>query len=115
VSPRSFATASTDFELIISFSSAQIALRLDQSRLIGEKFARLGLVVAMISAVVGPMSLITSYYGMNVHEFVPNTTLSLVDVWEIGMPVVIAAALFAVMTGLWVVTGHNILPKRTSQ
>ena len=63
--------------------------------------------MAMISAVVGPLTLITGYYGMNVQEFVPDTTLTLVDVWEVGMPATAATIVFAVMTGLWIVTGYK--------
>lgn len=63
--------------------------------------------VATISAIVGPLSLLTGYYGMNVKEFVPGTELGLIDVWQVGMPVAVVTLICVAIIGLWLVTSYR--------
>ena len=37
-----------------------------------EQVGKIGMVIAVITGVVAPLSLITGYYGMNVKEFTPG-------------------------------------------
>ncbi|KAL9617024.1 MAG: hypothetical protein Q9160_008141, partial [Pyrenula sp. 1 TL-2023] len=78
-------------QLLISHSTLTLTSRLDQSRHLNEHFARIGTVIAAITGVVAPLSLITGYYGMNVREFTNDATVSLFEVWEIAAPVLLVA------------------------
>jgi Mg2+ and Co2+ transporter CorA len=92
---------------MISFSTAQITERLDHGRQLAEQFGKIGMVIAAITGVVAPLSLITGYYGMNVKEFTPGAELSLFDVWQIGTPIVLVTVICTAFIGLWMLTGQQ--------
>lgn len=74
---------------IISYSTTQITERLDAGRTIAEKFATIGVLLAGISALISPLSLLTGYYGMNVQELVPGAGGTLFNFWQIALPVLV--------------------------
>lgn len=71
---------------VISYSTTQITERLDSGRSVAEKFATIGIVLAGVSAVISPLALLTGYYGMDVQEYVPGTSGSLFDFWQVALP-----------------------------
>ena len=89
---------------MISYSTASITERLDQGQKIGEQFARIGMIIAAITGIVSPLSLITSYYGMNVQEFTAGGNASLFEVWEVGTPMLLVSVLTTVFIALWLAT-----------
>lgn len=59
------------------------------------------MVVAIITGVIAPLSLLTSFYGMNVQEFSSGATASLFDVWEVGFPLTLLTAAGFVFLTVW--------------
>lgn len=53
------------------------------------------------------MSLLTSFYGMNVKEFTQGATGTLFDFWEIGVPVILLTAILVAYVVLWMITGSK--------
>lgn len=53
------------------------------------------------------MSLLTSFYGMNVKELTQGATGTLFDFWEIGAPVLLATAILVAYIVLWMITGSK--------
>lgn len=88
---------------VISYSTTQITERLDSGRSVAEKFATIGIVLAGVSALISPLALLTGYYGMNVQEYVPGTSGSLFDFWQVALPTLLVcfAALGFVILRLW--------------
>jgi Mg2+ and Co2+ transporter CorA len=88
---------------IISYGTTQITERLDNGRSIAEKFATIGIVLAGLSALISPVALLTSYYGMNVQEYVPGTSGSLFEFWQVALPTLLVClvALGFVILRLW--------------
>ncbi|KAF2436224.1 hypothetical protein EJ08DRAFT_231807 [Tothia fuscella] len=100
-------------QMMISYSTAQITERLDRGRQVAEQLGKIGIVVAVITGFVAPLSLITGYYGMNVKEFTPEADLSLFDVWQIGTPIILVSVVGVTVLGLWILTGQKRLPTGT--
>lgn len=53
------------------------------------------------------MSLLTSFYGMNVKELTQGATGTLFDFWEIGVPVILVTAILVAYIVLWMITGSK--------
>lgn len=53
------------------------------------------------------MSLLTSFYGMNVKELTQGATETLFDFWEIGVPVLLVTAIVVAYIVLWMITGSK--------
>ena len=53
------------------------------------------------------MSLLTSFYGMNVKELTQGATGTLFDFWEIGVPVILLTAILVAYVVLWMITGSK--------
>ncbi|MCJ1341379.1 hypothetical protein MMC09_006675 [Bachmanniomyces sp. S44760] len=90
---------------VISYNSAQITERLDSGRSVGERFAKIGMIVAGISCVVSPLSLLTSFYGMNVREFTSGANINLYDFWKGGVPVTLAMVVSFGLLAMWLFKG----------
>lgn len=58
------------------------------------------------------MSLLTSFYGMNIQELTPGATGTLFEFWEIGIPVLLVTAICVAFVLLWMMTGSNLVPKK---
>lgn len=56
---------------------------------LAERLTTIGVVIAMVTGLVSPLSLLTSFYGMNVEEFVAGAPLSLFDFWKFGIPLLL--------------------------
>lgn len=84
--------------------STLINLRLDRSHSSSEVLTKLGFAAAGLASVVTPLGLLTSYYGMNVAEFVPGTTLTLFDFWSVGIPFVLVTAVPLLFVCVWMFT-----------
>ena len=63
------------------------------------------MVVAGITCVVSPLSLLTSFYGMNVEEFTSDSKISLFNFWKGGLPVVLATVIPFTLLIVWLTTG----------
>lgn len=72
----------------MSHNATAIVARLDSSSKTAEKLGTLGLILTGMSCIITPLSLLTSYYGMNVGDFVEGATLTLFGFWEIALPMV---------------------------
>lgn len=70
----------------VSHSTTEIVARLDSGSKLAEKLGTLGLILTGLSFIVTPLSLLTSYYGMNVSEFVDGANLTLFGFWQIALP-----------------------------
>lgn len=92
---------------VISYSTTEITQRLDRGRKIGEQFAKIGIIIATISAVITPLGLVTSYYGMNVKEFTNDSGLPLFEVWKVGAPVLLVVMVSSGFITLWAGTWRN--------
>ena len=79
--------------------------RLDQGSKVAEQFAKIGMVIAGIAGIVSPLGLLTSFYGMNVQEFTSGASVSLFEVWKIGLPLLLATIVCFVFVGIWTMTG----------
>ena len=67
--------------------------------------------LAGLAGVVGPMSLLTGYYGMNVQELSPDTTGSLFGFWQIGIPILLITSISVIIVGIWALT----VPKKATK
>jgi Mg2+ and Co2+ transporter CorA len=74
---------------IISYGTTQITEKLDAGRTIAEKFATIGVLLAGVSALTSPFALLTGYYGMNVQELVPGGGGTLLNFWQVALPVLL--------------------------
>ncbi|KAF2180473.1 hypothetical protein K469DRAFT_271607 [Zopfia rhizophila CBS 207.26] len=88
-------------QMMISYSTTQITSRLDSGRRVAEQFAKIGIILAAITGIVSPLSLITSFYGMNVKEFTPEAVATLYGFWTVGLPVLLFSLVLGVFLGLW--------------
>ena len=68
--------------------------------------------LAVLAGIVGPMSLLTSFYGMNVQELVPGTTTTLFEFWQIGIPVLLITSVSVAFVTLWMITDAKKAPER---
>ena len=92
---------------MISYSATQITERLDQGREVAEQFGKIGMFLAGLAGIVAPMSLLTSFYGMNVKELTQGATGSLFEFWEIGIPVLFITAISVAFVLLWMMIGSK--------
>jgi Mg2+ and Co2+ transporter CorA len=97
----------TLIQMAISLSTTLITSRLDSGRLLAERFAKIGLVLAGVASIISPMSVLTSYYGMNVNEFVQGATSNLYEFWRVGMPVLCGSFVGLGMLVLWILTDRR--------
>ena len=58
------------------------------------------------------MSLLTGFYGMNVKELTQGANGTLFDFWEIGIPLLLATAVFVAYIVLWMITGSRDTSKK---
>lgn len=79
-------------------------MRLDQGRVVADRISKVGVVLATITGIVAPTSLLTSFYGMNVRELTPGASATLFDFWQIAVPIVLATAVCFAFIGVWSVT-----------
>ncbi|KAK3176619.1 hypothetical protein OEA41_007942 [Lepraria neglecta] len=94
-------------QLVISYSATQITERLDAGRKLGEQFAKIGMFLAALAGIVAPMSLLTGFYGMNVKEFVPGTSTTLFEFWQIGIPVLLLTTSCIATTAIWMINNAS--------
>ena len=94
-------------QVAVTYATAQITERLDRGVGIAERFATIGIFLGGVSSLLSPLALLTSYYGMNMREFVGQGggTLTLYEFWKWGMPLVTVAALGVGYLALRVVSG----------
>lgn len=86
----------------ISYNTTKITQNMDSGQELTEKLTTIGLIMAVMAAVMTPMNLLTSYYGMNVSDFTTNTTVSLVDFWHWASFSSIVAVVSLGVTTAWV-------------
>ncbi|KAJ9668396.1 hypothetical protein H2201_001444 [Coniosporium apollinis] len=91
-------------QMTISYSTTQITDRLDKGRIATERFTKVGIAIAGIAAIVTPLSLLTSFFGMNVVEFSSDASATLFDFWQIGVPVLLATAVGFSFLSVWLLT-----------
>lgn len=75
-------------QMMLSYSTTQIADRLDGGRKLAERIAAAGVVLAAISGLTSPLAVVTGYYGMNVRELTDGGSSSLFDFWTVAAPVI---------------------------
>lgn len=63
--------------------------------------------LAGLAGIVAPLSLLTGYYGMNVREFVPGTSRTLFDFWQIGLPILLITGVSMAFIALWTMTNSK--------
>lgn len=76
-------------QMMLSYSTTQIADRLDGGRKLGERIATVGVVLAAMSGLTSPLAVVTGYYGMNVHELTDDGNSTLFDFWSVAIPVIV--------------------------
>lgn len=91
----------------MSHSATEIVARLDSSSKLAEKLGTLGLILTGLSCVVTPLSLLTSYYGMNVGEFVEGASLTLFGFWQIALPMATLSLGALVLISVRFILGSN--------
>ena len=57
------------------------------------------------------MSLLTSFYGMNLKELTQGATGTLFDFWEITIPVLLVTAIAVAFIMFWMLTG-SVYPSK---
>ena len=97
---------------VISYSATQITERLDRGREVAEQVSKIGIFLAGLAGIVAPMSLLTSFYGMNVKELTQGATGTLFGFWEIGIPVLLITAIAVAFIILWMLTGSMYPSKK---
>ena len=68
--------------------------------------------LAGLAGIVGPMSLLTSFYGMNVQELVPGTVTTLFDFWQLGIPILLITGVSVGFVVLWMMTDPSSSKER---
>lgn len=91
-------------QMTLSHSIALIGDRLDEGRRMSELTTKIAIAVACVASIVAPLSVLTGFFGMNVAEFVPGTSLTLFDFWKTGLPVMLVTAVPICLVLLWTVT-----------
>ena len=89
---------------VLLHQSTLMNQRLDRNNSSSEILTKLGLGAAGIASILTPLSFLTSYFGMNVEEFVPGTTLTLFDFWTVGIPTMLATAIPLLIACVWMCT-----------
>jgi len=74
--------------MMLSYSTAKIAERLESGTKVGEKIAAVGIVLAAISGVTSPLAIVTGYFGMNVDSLVEGGKSTTFDFWSTALPVI---------------------------
>lgn len=64
------------------------------------------MVIAAVTGIVSPLSLLTSFYGMNVKEFSSDGSATLFDFWQVGMPILLLSAVCIACLAIWMMTGR---------
>lgn len=62
------------------------------------------MVIAGIAGIAAPLGLLVGFYGMNVKEFTPGGSVSLFDVWQAGIPIILATVVCFAFLVIWVMT-----------
>lgn len=101
-------------QMMLSYSTTQIADRLDGGRKLGERIAAVGVVLAAISGLTSPLAVVTSYYGMNVRELTDGSSSSLFDFWSVAIPVIVVSLVVLGIMFTRVVLGSGKLVGRRS-
>ena len=91
---------------VISYSATLITERLDLGSKVGEQLAKIGMFIAGVAGVVAPLSLLTSFYGMNVKEF-NGGSVSLFQFWRIGLPMLLFPTVFLGFFAVWMSTNTS--------
>ena len=68
--------------------------------------------LAALAGIVAPMSLLTSFYGMNVKELTQGAAGTLFQFWEIAIPVLLVTAISVAFVVLWMMTGSETAPRK---
>lgn len=74
-------------QMMLSYSSASVAEKLERASKSGEKIAAVGVVLAAISGLTSPLAIVTGYFGMNMESLVEDGRSSLFDFWSVAIPV----------------------------
>jgi Mg2+ and Co2+ transporter CorA len=74
---------------IISHSTTQITERIDNGRTIAEKLTTTGVLLAGVWSLISPLALLTGYYGMDFQKLVPAAGDTLLNSWQVAMPVLL--------------------------
>lgn len=102
-------------QMMLSYSTTQIADRLDGGRKLGERIAAVGVVLAAVSGLTSPLAVVTGYYGMNVRELTDGGNSSLFDFWTVAAPVfTISLVVLAVMFARVVSSTEKLAGKKFS-
>ena len=92
-------------QVLVSCNTSKMTHKLEQGNHLSDQFTRIGIVVASLAAVISPISLLTGFFGMNVHEFTSDATIGLYDFWQYGVPLLMFALIgFAFFTS-WALRG----------
>lgn len=94
-------------QVAVSYSTSSIISRLDAGGRSAERLAKIGLMIASITAVVSPLSLVTSYFGMNVPEFADGSHGSLYAFWSVATPMLLILGLFVLFSSVWFLAGRR--------
>ena len=68
--------------------------------------------LAALAGIVAPMSLLTSFYGMNIQELVPGTNATLFYFWKIVAPILLLTASCVIVVAIWLMTDSRRLGRR---
>lgn len=97
----------TLFQLTTSVTAASIAHSVESSKGLGQRFARISLVLTGLAGIVTPVNILTSFYGMNVQEFSPGAAVGLDQFWQVGLPVLLACAVAMGVLVVWMGTSSS--------
>ncbi len=65
------------------------------------------MVAAAIASIISPLSLLTSFYGMNVRELTSDASIQLSDVWQVGIPISVLTIVCTIIAVVWMTT-HSV-------
>ena len=63
-------------------------MQLSSKGYVVDRFAKIGMALAGIASIVAPLSLLTSFYGMNIQEFTSGANVSLYDFSKGALPII---------------------------
>jgi len=75
-------------QMMLSYSTAKIAEKLESGSKLGEKLATVGIILAAISGLTSPLAVVTGYFGMNMNAFSKDGQSTLFDFWSTALPVI---------------------------
>ena len=67
-----------------------------------EKLTKIGLLIAIIAAILAPMNLLTSFFGMNMKDFSADGLASLFDFWRLSIPAALITIVGFIFAGSWI-------------